>query len=185
MAEVLIRFEDTVEGEDGATYLARVCGRQSEDGLWEGWVEFDPVGGGGALRSPRETKQPKRTDLVYWATGLTRAYLTGALERALYAARPEVPRPSVPTVTEYDGPAQPVPRAAASRGASATAVLDPFAVYAQGEDVLENELSALDEGHLRNIIRAHALAADPANAHALGRGALVSLIVAAVRRRAG
>lgn len=54
-----------------------------EDGLWEGWVEFEPVHGGPSVSTGRETTQPNRKDTVYWATGLTPVYLEGALIRAL------------------------------------------------------------------------------------------------------
>ena len=52
------------------------------DGLWHGWIEFIPLGDGEPIRSPRETTQPNRTDAVYWASGLSRVYLEGALRRA-------------------------------------------------------------------------------------------------------
>ena len=52
MAEVLVQFEDEiVDGEENA-YVARVCGREAEDGLWDGWVEFEPKAGGETLRTP-------------------------------------------------------------------------------------------------------------------------------------
>jgi hypothetical protein len=57
--------------------------------MWEGWIEFEPSDGGAAIRTPRETTQPNLKDLEYWATGLTEAYLEGALVRAL---DPDVPR---------------------------------------------------------------------------------------------
>jgi hypothetical protein len=66
-----------------------------------------------------------------------------------------------------------------------TAVLNPFDVYAQGEDVLREELRALDEGHLRNIARAYDLAADGADLQAADRATLVETIVTSVRHRAG
>jgi hypothetical protein len=66
------------------------------------------------------------------------------------------------------------------------AVLDPFKVYSQGEDVLREELSALSEGHLRNIIRAHRLVQEEEiDLGAVGRPALADVIVAAVRKRVG
>jgi hypothetical protein len=54
-----------------------------EDGRWQGWVEFLPPRGGRVLLSGRETIQPNRADLAYWASGLTPVYLEGALGRAL------------------------------------------------------------------------------------------------------
>ncbi len=84
--DVLIRFDGPITGLDGKRYHAQVCGQLADDGLWEGWIEFEPAEGGDWFRSPRETEQPNRGDLAYWATGLTHTYLQGALERARRAA---------------------------------------------------------------------------------------------------
>jgi hypothetical protein len=83
MAETLLQFQATVVSPDGIAYLARACGARMIDGLWEGWFEFEPLAGGGTIRTPRETTQPNYTDLEYWATGITPVYLEGALRRAL------------------------------------------------------------------------------------------------------
>jgi hypothetical protein len=83
MAEVLVEFDATVTGENGKSYMARACGDARRDGLWQGWIEFVPLGGGEPVRSDRETTQPNRIDAIYWATGLTPVYLEGALVRAL------------------------------------------------------------------------------------------------------
>jgi len=86
MPEVLVLFDEPMSDTDGALYYAQAVGRQREDGLWEGWLEFSPRGGGGIVRkSPIETTQPNRDALLYWATGLERVYLEGALERAITA----------------------------------------------------------------------------------------------------
>ena len=104
MAEVLVEFDASVSGRDGRTYAARACGRVMDDGhRWEGWIEFVPDDGGTVLRTPRETVQPNRTDTVYWATGLTEAYLEGALERALGPTR-DIPVANEPKESTYDGP---------------------------------------------------------------------------------
>jgi hypothetical protein len=149
---------------------------------WEGWIEFEPDNGGAALRTPRESVQPNRQDLQYWATGLSTAYLEGALERALHPPKRTAPPPH--RTPAYDGPA---PRADAPRGGPAApphAILDPFHVWMQGEDVLREELAALEGMHLRNIIRAFDLV--PESGEDLDRMAhatLVELIVGGVRRR--
>ena len=57
-------------------------GAEPEDSQWEGWIRFQPSGGGKALTTDRETTQPNRQDLAYWAKGLTYFYLEGALARA-------------------------------------------------------------------------------------------------------
>ena len=67
----------------GNSYQARVLGSQSRDGTWEGWLEFTPmVGAGAVLTTRQETTQPDLKALEYWAGGLEPFYLTGALERA-------------------------------------------------------------------------------------------------------
>lgn len=88
MSDIVVQFDSPVTDEGGRAYSARVCGAPDGDGLWEGWIEFDPEDGGPTLRTRRETKQPNRMDLEYWGTGLTMAYLEGALERARDAGSP-------------------------------------------------------------------------------------------------
>ena len=83
MAEILVQFDEVLRTSDGAEFVARACGAPMENGLWEGWVEFLTTDGGEPLRTGRETTQPNRTDVQYWATGLTPVYLEGALDRAL------------------------------------------------------------------------------------------------------
>lgn len=185
MAETFVQFEDAVIAPDGRSYTARACGAGADDGLWDGWIEFDPVDGSPPLRSPRETRQPNRRDLEYWATGLTPVFLEGALERALRALRPPAEPEPVPPPA-FDGPAEApaAPRGTAAAADRPHAVLDPFAVYAQGEEVLRQELSALGEGHLRDVVRAYGLAdEDELDLDAMGRTGLAELIDAAVRRR--
>jgi hypothetical protein len=67
---------------DGASYIARACGREREDGFWEGWLEFEDDRGL-LLHTERETTQSNHANLLYWAGGLEGVYLEGALERAL------------------------------------------------------------------------------------------------------
>lgn len=83
MAEVLVKFESEFKGPDGKFYEAKACGEGRDDGLWEGWLEFTPIGGGEPVETDRETTQPNRDDTLYWATGLTTTYIDGALHRAM------------------------------------------------------------------------------------------------------
>jgi hypothetical protein len=82
MAVLLAEFDTPILTE-ALAYRARVFGAPMDESLWEGWIEFVPVDGGSAVRTPRETTQPNATDTEYWATGLTTVYLEGALARAL------------------------------------------------------------------------------------------------------
>jgi hypothetical protein len=177
MAEVLVRFTERVRDESGVAFAAQACGAVAPDGLWDGWIEF--IGNNAsAIRSPRETKQPNRDALVYWAEGLTSAYLEGALRRALdAAARPQVTPPTTePSV--FSGPAETVRPAAPS--VVTRPVLDPFATYAQGESVLRRQLSALSRDHLQTLIDAYTL---PVDARTPSSEKIVDEIVRAVQRR--
>src|SRR5437867_907416 len=78
MAEVLLQIDAAITGRDGRSYQPRICGREADDGLWEAWIEFEPKDSATVLRTARESKQPNRADLEYWAGGLTVAYLQGA-----------------------------------------------------------------------------------------------------------
>ena len=123
MAELLTRFSEPIRTTDGLSYIAQACATPNADGLWDGWIEFLSTDGGPALRSPRETTQPNRTDVEYWASGLTTVYLEGALTRAL--SPPPRQAASLPNRSVFDEPASPAMRRAGGRDA----VLDPFSLY--------------------------------------------------------
>jgi hypothetical protein len=83
MEELIQRYESRVEDGAGASYEVSVYGAEREDGTWEGWLEFRPAAGGGpARRTGRETSQPNREALAYWASGLEPVFLEGAFARA-------------------------------------------------------------------------------------------------------
>lgn len=87
MADVFLEYQTPFFVHDGRRpYRARACGGKAHDGTdrWHGWIEFLPIDSGAPIRTARETTQPNRRCTVYWSTGLTRVYLEGALERALY-----------------------------------------------------------------------------------------------------
>lgn len=178
MAEVLIEYPDAVTSESGKNYTARACGSEMADGMWQGWVEFVPLGEGEPIRSARETTQPNRQDTLYWATGLTPIYLQGALRRAERPAVRAVATP--PDPPHFDGPAD----AFVVQGNGSEAVLDPFSIYRKGEALLRRQLSALAGWHLVNVITKYDLSdADPAALAAREPSDLVELIIDAVRRQ--
>ena len=181
MAETVVDFQTPVVGSDGVTYAARAVAGEVPGGNWQGWIEFTPVGGGETLCSPRETTQPKRSDVVYWATGLTGVYLEGALARASAkpirsAAPPPLTTPRFETPADRSAPVpsdQPV-----------GSVLDPFAVYSKGEELLRRQLAALSAWHLVNIIVDYGLSDD--SRAALSRAsepALIEMIVREVQNQ--
>jgi hypothetical protein len=176
VAEVLVQFTEPVVGEDGTAYVARACGSEMPDGLWQGWIEFLPLGKGEPVRSGRETTQPKHDDVLYWATGLTAVYLEGALDRALRPAvrapEPVIPPPVFDRPAGDDLPPTPIHEA----------VLNPFSVYRKGEALLRRQLAALSEWHLVNIVEAYKLSdvsGDELNR--MPAAGLIELIVSNVR----
>jgi hypothetical protein len=82
MVEEFLEFENTVEDEEGRSHVALVVGERRDDGKWIGRIRFTPTDGSDPLETDRETTQPERDDLAYWASGLTYFYLEGALARA-------------------------------------------------------------------------------------------------------
>ena len=177
MAEVLVEFDTTIIGADGTRWTPRACGAVADDGLWEGWIEFTPLDASvGPIRTSRETEQPNRDDLMYWAQGLTQTYLDGALQRAL---RPAPSRPVARDTARpyFEGPA---PRFRADATATPRPVLDPFDVYRQGEYVLVRTLAALDVARLRDIVVGFGLRGASV-ASGMSRDELTEAILAAVR----
>jgi hypothetical protein len=179
MAEVIYTFAEPFDA-DGLPYAVRVCGRPTQT-VWEGWLEF--VGANGeTLVTPRETTQPDREALEYWATGLSPTYFEGAFVRAMDAEEDAVLEDA--EAIDQEPAAAPAERSAATSfdapPVARGAVLDPYSVASKGEDLLRNELLALSDWHLRNIIRAYDLADRDADLDALSAPALVELIVGAV-----
>jgi hypothetical protein len=182
MAQVVLAFSDILRTTAGTAYTVTACGRERPDGTWEGWLEFAPDDGGPVLRSGRETTQPNLGDLHYWATGLTTVYFEGALARALEGPPPPA-SPAIPQSAVYDSP---LPGSTVEEP-TAHPVLDPFSVYAKGEDLLRQQLHALSARHLRAILRAYRLT-DPRidmNLEVLDEENLIALILSGVRARLG
>jgi hypothetical protein len=182
MAHVVSIYDAPLRLSDGRMYIAQACGREREDGSWEAWFEFLPDDGSDVLRSQRETTQPTLVDLEYWARGITAVYLEGALERTLTPPPLVVEPPIVEAV--YDEPAPPEPVLTNVETPETGAVLNPFSVYAKGEQLLRQQLAALAPWHLRAIAVAYDLA-DPSEVDldALTAPELIELIVGAVRGR--
>ena len=74
--------KDTVLNHDGQRYEITVRGSPISDGNWLGWIEFASKGDPRVLRTDRETTQPNRDALMYWASGLEPLYFEGAFTRA-------------------------------------------------------------------------------------------------------
>jgi len=184
MSERIHTYTDLLHDAQGQRYRVHVDGQERSDGTWEGWVRFEPHDGAlPALQTGRETTQSNRADLEYWASGLEVIYLEGGLARARPIAAGEDPTHAMAREPEVR-PARESPTWQGAEHAPARAVLDPYAVYVQGEDVLREELNALDAGHLRNIVRAYGLAdEEQLSGRPADRGQLAEVIVSAVRER--
>jgi hypothetical protein len=178
VAEVLLAFAEPIASEDGVMYVARACGA-AVDHHFQGWLEFTEVNGTRVVRSARETTQPNREDLVYWATGLTKVYLEGALGRALTPVHRQT---AAPTGTPaFDGPA---PDFSTNGAPKADSVLNPLSVYRKGEALLRDQLAALSAWHLVNIIRAYELSAmRPDQLNRMPAPELIEVIVEQSRAR--
>jgi hypothetical protein len=157
MSEVLMEYDPIVSETDASRWKPRACGRRGVGHMWEGWIEFVPLDRASSpVRSRRESTQPSRESLIYWATGLTPVYLKGALERARFEPAPQPPVRRVAPL--FDGPApEAEPAGSPPLVPNPHAILDPFNVYAQGEDILIRQLDALDTARLRDIVRAYEL----------------------------
>ena len=82
MTELIHVHSSLVARRDGPRSSARIMGAERSDGTWQGWIEFQPEGGGDVLRTGAETSQPSLAALEYWAGGIEPLYLDGALGRA-------------------------------------------------------------------------------------------------------
>ena len=81
MAELIQTYAEAVRDASGDDHVAYAYGEQRPDGTWEGWLEFRSALGD-VRRTERETTQPNREALAYWASGLEPVYLDGAFARA-------------------------------------------------------------------------------------------------------
>ena len=187
MAQVVAVFSPPLTLTNGRIYTAQACGRQRDDGRWEGWLEFVPDDTSIVLRTQRETTQRNLADLEYWASGLTPVYLQGALERTLTPA-PVVVVSEIPPVYDEPAPRRPIgapvaPGETEPLLAETPPLLDPFAVYAQGEDELARQLATLSRHQLRAIVLAYNLESFAGDVDMLTVPRLIASIVGAVRRR--
>jgi hypothetical protein len=83
MAELIQTYAEVVRDSRDVPFIASAHGEERDDGTWEGWLEFSPAAGEGPTRrTGRETTQPNRDALRYWASGLEPLYLDGAFARA-------------------------------------------------------------------------------------------------------
>ena len=84
MAELIQQYKTLFLDENGETYTVVARGEPSQAGTtWEGWLEFHPVDKTKPVWvTGRETTQPGKSALEYWASGVEPLYFDGAFERA-------------------------------------------------------------------------------------------------------
>ena len=151
MADVLRTFDTPVRDASGE-YAARAVGRRADDGMWEGWLEFIPIGkGGDVVVGGVESRQPENEHLVYWASGLSPVFLEGALDRA---RRPVTVRVRTVEQPYSTGPEPRSVTVARVMPPGPEPVLDPFDIGGRSLDLLRQELGALNRPRLLNIIAA-------------------------------
>ena len=81
MDELIQTYAEVIRDARGEEFVASAHGEERDDGTWEGWLEFRTASGE-VRRTERETTQPNREALRYWASGLEPLYLDGAFARA-------------------------------------------------------------------------------------------------------
>lgn len=82
MNDLIHTFSEVVRDPEGRGYAAEVHAHERMDGIWETWLEFRGLGRDVILRTRRESEQPNRRAVLYWASGLQPSYFDGALLRA-------------------------------------------------------------------------------------------------------
>ena len=183
MSEILVKFDEPISTPDGRKFFAQAAGKETDAGLWEGWLEFLPADDSAeSVCSERETTQPNRKNVEYWAQGLTRVYLEGALNRALKpsgVARQGTEQSHEPSL--FSAPRQ-VSRAPLTNATGRRPILDPYAVYAQGEQILRSELGALSRDQVEIIATAYGFTGpSTTGAKSVSGTDLVETVVAGVR----
>lgn len=181
MAEVLVTFTTPTRAKNGDLYHGRVLGRKAHDGLWEGWLEFALAGSDEVVLTERETEQPNRADLKYWAEGLTDTYLEGALDRALNPTPVLAPAEPERIFVESEPRLRVPPPVPVGR----RVVLDPFLAYAEGEDLVRGQLRALSRDHLQNIVEGYGFVGPHEREwpRLASSGAMIERIIERVRAR--
>lgn len=184
MSEVLVQFDEPQPATDGRLFIAQVNGQRVSNGLWEAWIEFYPNEGGEPVSTKRETEQLTRGDLRFWAAGLTRAYLSTALARALAPVRTTALRDTTIPGAMWSDEHMVLDT---NRVHAAPAQLDPMETYRSGGEYrLRQELRALDAKQLRDVITAYDI--PEADVHDVVRtfeDALAERVVVAVQQRVG
>ena len=83
MPEVIQQYISQFHDKSGSAYAVTAYGEPTTNGTWAGWLEFHPIDKTKPVMcTERETTQPDRSALEYWASGLEPLYFEGAFARA-------------------------------------------------------------------------------------------------------
>lgn len=101
MDRLLQQFDTPVADAEGAQYNVLLYARDRVADTWQAWLVFERMPAAARFETDVETTQPNAEAVLYWATGLTDAYLEGALTRALQPRR-SAPPPVVKQPAGFD-----------------------------------------------------------------------------------
>jgi hypothetical protein len=87
VAHLFLQPQHITINADGTMYVPSILGHERPDGTWEAWIEFRALDERPARVTDRETTQPNRAAVEYWASGLEPVYFEGAFNRSI----PSVP----------------------------------------------------------------------------------------------
>jgi hypothetical protein len=87
MRELVQILAPVHDDRTGRSFDVEIYGTVRADGLWSGDLVFRPRDGSEVFEATAETEQSSRSDLEYWASGLSPVYLEGAFIRAVPAPR--------------------------------------------------------------------------------------------------
>lgn len=155
MSAVLVTFPTPIR-TSGDLYWPRALGGIASDGRWEGSIEFVRARDEVVLKTGRETAKPSRADLMRWAEGLSQMYLGRALQRALRRDMTTT-ETEIPVAIDTASPEYPAPSPEYARRVA----LDPFRTFAEGEQRLWSQLTALSREQLLDLIDAYSFVPKP------------------------
>jgi hypothetical protein len=82
MPDLFLQPEHISIRAEGTFWVPLIYGACRADGLWEAWIEFRALTDEPVRATSRETTQPNRAAVEYWAGGLEPVYFEGAFARA-------------------------------------------------------------------------------------------------------
>ena len=172
MAEIIADLTHRIIDAAGEEFYVRVAGEPRPDGIWEGWLEYVPLGESEVLLTPIETTQPNRVALEHWAGALTDTFVEGAFARAVRASTDPVAR-----LTAIRDPWNPW----VTPGVGAP---DPFELLPSDREAMRATFGALTRPMLLSVIAEYGLNPAGKSLAWLSDRQLVTFIIIATEARA-